>query len=371
MAQRFFVGTRKGLFEYSRNGSGWEISALHHLAQPVSIVLPLADGTLYAALTLGHFGAKLHRLEPGSQEWQELAVPAFPEGSTVNDGPPTGEGPPQTKPASLDEIWALEPGGADQPGLLWAGTIPGGLFRSTDRGDSWQLIESLWDRPERDHWFGGGKDSPGIHSISVDPRDSSNVAVSVSCGGVWKTHDSGATWSCDATGLRADYMPPEMADNPVAQDPHRVVQCPGAPDTLWMQHHNGVFLSRDRGYSWEELTTPQPAVFGFAVAVHPHDPDTAWLVPATKDEIRVPVDARVVVSRTRDGGKSFEVLDQGLPQRDAYDIVYRHALDIDATGNTLAFGSTTGGLWLSEDQGDHWQCLSQNLPPVYCVRFAE
>jgi hypothetical protein len=58
-----------------------------------------------------------------------------------------------------------------------------------------------------------------------------------------------------------------------------------------------------------------------------------------------------------------------LPQQHAYDIVYRHGLDIDAAGETLAFGSTTGNLWVSDDQGDHWQQVSASLPPIYCVRF--
>jgi len=92
-------------------------------------------------------------------------------------------------------------------------------------------------------------------------------------------------------------------------------------------------------------------------------------VPAVKDECRVPVDAKLVVARTRDGGRSFSVLGKGLPQENAYDLVYRHSLDVDASGERLAFGSTTGGLWLSEDQGDSWRCLAQHLPPIHCVRF--
>src|SRR5690606_6506632 len=114
--------------------------------------------------------------------WEECAVPTYSEGMQCNAGHPTGEGPPPKKPANLSEIWSLVPGGKDQPGTLWAGTIPGGLFRSDDRGDSWHIVESLWNRPERDAWFGGGKDDPGIHSICVDPRDSNTVTLAISCG---------------------------------------------------------------------------------------------------------------------------------------------------------------------------------------------
>lgn len=149
-----------------------------------------------------------------------------------------------------------------------------------------------------------------------------------------------------------------------------MVQCRNAPDTLWVQHHNGVFRSDDGGNAWHEVANVVPSVFGFAVAMHPHDPDRAWFVPAVKDERRYPVDGRLVVARTRDRGASFEVLRDGVPQQDAYDLVYRHGLAIDSSGDRLAFGSTTGGLWISEDQGDHWQMLASRLPPIHALTFA-
>src|SRR5581483_6199629 len=124
---------------------------------------------------------------------------------------------------------------------------------------------------------------------------------------------------------------------------------------LWAQHHNGIFRTTDDCASWTESKDVRPSAFGFAVAVHPRDPETAWFVPAIKDEKRIPADGRVVVTRTRDGGRSFDVLTDGLPQRHAYDLVFRHALDVDDTGETLAFGSTTGSLWVSEDAGDSWR----------------
>jgi hypothetical protein len=169
--------------------------------------------------------------------------------------------------------------------------------------------------------------------------------------------------------MRAEYLPPDQAMDPVRQDPHRVVQCPSRPDVFWAQHHNGVFRSVDDCGSWAEIPEVPPSVFGFAVAVHPADPLTAWFVPAQKDERRIPLDGKVVVARTRDGGRSFEVRSKGLPQRHAYDLVYRHALDIDASGDRLAFGSTTGSLWVTEDGGDAWATVSEHLPPVHAVTF--
>jgi hypothetical protein len=356
MSSRFLVGTRKGLFTYERAGTkGWRIVRTDFLGDPVTMVLPMPDGTRYAALNLGHFGPKLRRRRH-SGEWEELAPPAFPaSGGNTEDAP------------SVIQIWSLESGGEN--GTLWAGTIPGGLFRSRDGGDSWELIESLWNRPERDEWMGGGYDQPGIHSICVHPQDGKRVVVAVSTGGLWATSNDGATWECRANGMRAAYMPPERAFDPKVQDVHRLVQCPAQPDFYWAQHHNGIFRSTDSAASWHEITETPLSTFGFAVAVHPRDPDTAWFVPAVKDETRVPVDAKLAVMRTRDGGKRFEVLRNGLPQEHAYDLVYRHGLDIDGAGNRLVMGSTTGGLWISDDQGDSWQNLSAHLPPIYCVRF--
>jgi hypothetical protein len=366
MSDQLLVSTRKGLFTLSRQAAGWAIEQTGFLGDNVTLALADGrDGAWYAALNLGHFGVKLQRSNDRGRSWRELAVPVYPEGETVA----TGDGKPP-KPAVLSLLWALEGGGADRPGRLWAGTAPGGLFRSDDHGATWQLVESLWRRPERSDWFGGGLDQPAIHSICVDPRDSDRLQIAISCAGVWTSADAGETWALTADGLRADYMPAERRFDPGIQDPHRMVQCPAAPDALWIQHHNGVFRSVDGAQSWHDVPDVAPSVFGFAVAVHPREPGTAWFVPAIKDECRLPVDGKLVVSRTRDGGQSFEVLRNGLPQQHAYDLVLRHALAIDDSGDRLAFGSTTGGLWISEDQGDHWQCLSSHLPPIHAVTFA-
>jgi len=146
------------------------------------------------------------------------------------------------------------------------------------------------------------------------------------------------------------------------------VRCAAAPDTLWMQHHCGIFRSTDAGATWTQVKPPGDD-FGFAVAVHPRDPATAWFVPAVKDEMRLPRDGALAVSRTRDGGKSFETFRNGLPQRDAFDLIYRHGLDVDATGTELAMGSTTGALWTSVDGGESWRLINAHLPPIYAVRL--
>jgi photosystem II stability/assembly factor-like uncharacterized protein len=369
MASQLLVGTRKGLFLFSREAGKWKVTQTAFLGAQVPMVLrDSRDGALYAGLNHGHFGSKLHRSVDNGVTWTEITAPAFP---------PRTENDPEVRcpmrgipiPWNVELIWSLETGGSDQPGVLWCGTIPGALFRSPDSGQSWELIRSLWDRPERRKWMGGGYDYPGIHSISVDPRNSDRIILGVSCGGVMLSEDGGTTWQARGKGMRAPYMPPEQAEDPDIQDPHRLVQCPGAPDHFWVQHHGGIFKCTDNLENWQVVPSVEPSAFGFAVAVHPRDPQTAWFVPAIKDELRIPVDGKLVVTRTRDGGRTFTSCGNGLPQEQAYDLVYRHALEVAPDGNQLAFGSTTGSLWHSPDQGDTWEMLNAHLPPIFCVRW--
>ena len=361
------VATRKGLFTVERRASGWAITGLAFAGDNVPMVLARGE-TVLAALGHGHFGVKVHRSSDGGRSYQEVASPAYPprpEGTEDRD-PIRGT----TIEWNTEMVWELAAGGADRPGRVWAGTLPGGLFRSEDGGDSWQLMRSLWDRPERKQWSGGGADLPGIHSVVVDPRDSRHVALGVSTGGVWITGDDGETWQLGGKGLRAEYLPPENAGELVRQDVHRVVTCAAQPDVLWLQHHNGIFRSEDFGLTWKEITNVAPSAFGFAVAAHPRRPGTAWFIPAIKDEKRIPAEGRLIVNRTDDGGRSFTALGRGLPQSWAYDLVFRHCLDIDGSGERLLFGSTTGNLYASDDGGESWQTVSNHLPPIYCVRFS-
>jgi len=372
MSDRLQVATRKGLFTLERNGAAgvpWKVANVGFLGDAVTLVLPEPGGErMHAALELGHFGAKTHLSTDGGRTWKETAAPAYPEKPEgVEDLDPFKKVP---IPWNLMKVWALATGNLDQPGRVWCGTIPGGLFRSDDGGESWELVRSLWDHPGRKKWMGGGADWPGIHSILVDPRDGRHVVLGVSCGGVWETRDDGATWKQGAHGMRADFLPPDQAGEPDSQDPHSIVACTADPDVMWCQHHCGIFRTTEGCGHWVELAK-EHSKFGFAVAVHPIEPDTAWFVPGVKDEARYAIDGQVVVARTRDGGASFDLLREGLPQEHAYDLVYRHALDIDDSGDRLAFGSTTGNLWVTEDQGDSFMHVSAHLPPIYAVRFSD
>ena len=353
MQDTLLIGSRKGLLVYRRGTDGWQLLGQHFLGTAVSAVLA-TGGRWYAALQDGHFGPKLHASDDGGANWTELEMPAFAAGM---------EGAPV-----LELIWTLVAG---QDGTLWAGGIPAGLFRSTDAGRSWCLVESLWQRPERAKWFGGGYDHPGIHSILVDPRDPDWLVVGISCGGVLRSRDAGRSWENACTGLWAAYMPPESKEDPDIQDTHRLAQCQAVPQAIWCQHHNGQFVTQDDLGKWVEIWPAEPlSNFGFAVAAHPLDPLTAWFVPAAADDRRIPLEGDFYVLRTRDGGRHYDKLNLGLPAAPAFHLVYRHGLAVDDQGLRLAMASTTGSLWLSEDAGENWLRLSAELPPIACVSFA-
>jgi photosystem II stability/assembly factor-like uncharacterized protein len=361
------IATRKGLF-CARRESDWKLTDSSFLGDNCSAVLrhPVSHA-IYVALDHGHFGVKLHRSRDDGKTFEEIPVPAYPPKNENEE--PWVDIMGRTIPDSLQLIWCLEAGHPDQGERLWAGTIPGGLFRSDDGGDSWQLNTSLWNDPSRRNWFGGGMDFPGIHSILVHPDKPEDITIAVSCGGIWHSKDDGESWTNIGNGLVAPYTPPEHAGDPSVQDVHRLARCRTAPDQMWLQHHAGIYRSEDAGLNWQQIEDIQPSSFGFAAVAHPTRPDTAWFVPEIKDEHRIPVDGQVLVNRTDDGGKTFTSFDGGLPGPMAYDLVFRHAFESDQSGAQLAMGSTTGSLWVSENGGEHWQTLSNHLPPIYALRF--
>lgn len=348
------IATRKGLFTLPEASATAPVAWPAFAGEAVTAVLPVGD-RLYAALRLGHFGVKLHRSEDRGESWTELPAPAFPAG--LDEAP------------AVDMIWTMV--AAPLTGRLYAGTLPAALFQSDDGGETWQLVESLWQVPQRKDWQGGGYDLPGLHSILIDPREEANLTVAVSTGGVWRSADGGASWTLVGDGLHADYMPPALARDLVMQDVHRLAQCSAAPETVWCQHHNGIFRSDDGGTTFERLDPVQPSAFGFAVAAHPGDPATAWFVPAIKDECRIPVNARLAVTRTTDGGRTFEAIGRGLPETPCYDLIYRHGLAVSADGDVLAMGSTTGNLWIGTAGGEQWRRLEVHLPPIAQVVLAQ
>lgn len=352
------LGTRKGLVVYAQKNGNWKLASAHFEGIPVTFAY--ADGrnnTWWACVDHGHWGVKLHRSTDEGLTWQELPAPAYPEGAELKDG----------KPAVTKYLWALANGGDNYPERLWLGTIPGGLFRSDDGGQSFHLVESLWNHPTRkEGWLGGGFDQPGIHSIVVDPRDNDHLFIGISCAGVFESIDAGETWHLRNKGLRADFLPDPSSE--VGQDPHILKAATTNPDIMWQQNHCGIFMTQDGAKQWQDVSEKEgPANFGFALAIAEDNPMQAWVAPAHSDVSRVAIDRKLCICRTDDGGKSWLTMRKGLPQEACFDIVYRHGMD--SSGNCVAFGTTTGNLFHSDDKGESWSAISHYLPMVHSVMF--
>jgi photosystem II stability/assembly factor-like uncharacterized protein len=387
MSDRILVATRKGTFLVDKLSGGFTPRLSGHGGALVNFVArDPHTGTLWAALGHGHWGAKLSRSTDGGQSWNDATQIKYPAGARyLGTAMPTEDSPTLGKPTPRDatvlKLWCLAFGA---PSHIYVGTIPGGLFISRDGGETFELNRPLWNHESRGgdlfategtgvtHWAGtpasdAGDFAPGICSILVDPRNHDRVLVGVSTAGVFETQDGGKSWRGRNKGLLNDYLP-----NPEAEwghDAHATELCKGQPDHIWQQNHCGVFHSTDGAATWKRVSQPERGVhFGFPIAVDERDGNTAWVVPGKSDQQRMAIDGGLFVGRTHDGGQTWEQLRAGLPQQNAYDVVLRHALGV--SGNRLAFGSTTGNLYVSEDRGESWSTAANNLPPIYAVRFA-
>ncbi len=393
MSDQLLLATKKGTLILDRKNGRWAPRPIAHAGMAVSYAArDPRDGTIWACMDNAHWGPALMRSKDGGATWQDASRIVYPQGARyieqlIPDPKAMEEaGKPITyKAAALMKVWVLGFAGEDQPGVIHAGTLPGGLFTTRDGGESWELNRPLWnhesrggdlfagDATSKNEWGGTpaamayGDFVPGIHSVAVDPRDSNHVYIAVSSAGVVETRDGGKTWAGRNQGMLNDYLPsPEVA---WGHDPHFVTLCPGQPDRLWQQNHCGVFTSVDGAKSWKRVSKQDVAVhFGFPIVADAKDGKTAWVVPLRSDQERMTLDGGLFVARTSDGGESWQTFRQGLPKEHCYDVVYRHALD--ASGDRVCFGSTTGNVYVSEDRGESWACVGNNLPPVHSVRFA-
>lgn len=391
MASRILVGTRKGTFIVEKSNGRWQPRLAGHGGAGVNFVArDPYTGRLWALLGHGHWGAKLSISDDDGASWADApAQIKYPEGARFIAQDMYEDASAQfgvgwrnsTKPATLAKLWVI---GFAPQGRVYVGTIPGGLFESRDAGASFSLNLPLWNHPSRGgdlfagdgvgetKWFGtpaseGGDFAPGIHSIVIDPRDPQRMLVAVSTAGVIETVDGGQTWNSANQGMAMDHTPEPEAE--WGHDPHYIEQCEGDPNHIWQQNHVGVFYSADAAKSWRKVSAPDQGVhFGFPITVDATNGRTAWVVPGRSDQQRTAIDGGLFVARTEDGGATWKPLRQGLPQECAYDVVYRHALANH--DGAVAFGSTTGNLYVSEDGGEGFATVANNLPPIYAVRFA-
>lgn len=341
------LGTRKGLLVLKEQAGQWKLEKTHFDGVKCNFAeYDAHHDVIWAGATHGHWGAKIHVSKDKGKTFQELSSPVFPEWTKE----------------SLKDIWC---GVTDPTGRIWLGTEPAGLFYSDDQGKSWTFLESFHRTPGREKWMGAGTDASCLHSLMIHPENPNHFTVGVSVAGALESKDRGKTWKYINKGMKANYLPDP--DVEVGQDPHKIVMAPSNPKVLWQQNHCGVFKSEDGGQSWQDLSKAKglKSAFGWAVAVDEQDPRVAYVIPALSDEVRIPVDLKLFVQKTTDGGKTWKVLNKGMPKEKCYDIVYRSALALK--GKSLMFGTTTGRVFFSKNQGAQWKQFPVHTSPVFCL----
>ena len=364
------VATRKGawLYESDAERKTWRVDGPHFLGHIINhLVLDPRDGrTLLAAAKTGHLGPTIFRSEDLGRTWKEAArPPAFAKSAAHG--------------RTVDHTFWLTPAHASEPNTWYAGTSPQGLFRSQDGGVTWEPFSSVNDDPQYRTWMGsaqdGTPDGPKLHSIVVDPRDPAHLYFAMSGGGVHESVDHGGNWAPLVDGLEVvEGFDPA---NITFHDPHCVRLCPSHPDRLYQQNHCGIYRLDRPGRQWLRIGKAMPQAvgdIGFPLVVHPHDADTAWVLPMDGSNVwpRTSPDGRPGVYVTRDGGESWQRLASGLPRQQAWWTVKRQAMSADAqTPVGLYFGTTSGELWMSRNEGRRWKCLARHLPEIYAVEAAE
>ncbi len=354
------IGTGKGLFlaRSADDRRTWQVSGPHSLMNSVYAVCidtRRATPRLLAGVTSSHFGPSVAVSDDLGETWQEpdQAPIAFPE--------ETG--------ASLVQVWQLAAGPASEPDVVYAGSQPSALFRSTDRGRTYEIVRPLWDHPHREQW-GAGFGGQAIHTILPDPRDPASVLVAMSTGGVYRTADGGASWAPSNTGIRVVFSPDEWPE--YGQCVHKVARDAADTDRFYTQVHHGVYRSEDAGATWRSIADGLPSDFGFAMVAHPRRSGVIYNFPLTADGHRHPPENKCRVYRSQDSGKTWEALSQGLPSEPFYPSVLRDAMCADNASTTgVYFGTRSGEVYASRDEGDSWQLVAQHLPDVTCVRAAE
>ncbi len=366
------VATRKGAWLYHGDAARktWRADGPHFLGHVISqLALDPRDGrTLLAAAKTGHLGPTVFRSTDLGRTWKEAAQPpAFakaPEGQTGR---------------SVDHTFWLTPAPASEPEVWYAGTSPQGLFRSEDGGVTWKPFSSINDDPQYRKWMGtvqdGTPDGPKLHSIIVDPRDTRHLYFAMSGGGVHESVDCGRNWKTLLKGLEVveGFDPSE----PTFHDPHCIRMCPTNPDRLYQQNHCGIYRIDRPSDEWVRIgkSMPKPVGdIGFPLVVHPRDADTAWVFPMDGTTVwpRTSPDGKPAVYATRNGGKTWQRLGAGLPASQAWWTVKRQAMSGDAHDPVgLYFGTTSGELWMSRDEGKRWTRIAQHLPEIYAVDAAE
>jgi len=363
------VATRKGGWLFSADGGRkvWRQQGPHFLGRILHhlVLDPRDRRTLLAAESTGHLGPTLHRSVDGGRTWKEAKrPPAFPKG-------PKGR--------AVRHIFWLSPGHSTERGTWYAGTSPQGLFRSEDGGDTWEGVGGVNDNPEFAPFIadtqGGTPDGPTLHSVIVDPRDANHLYLGMSSGGVHESRDQGRTWKALVDGM--EVVEGFDVKNVGFHDPHCVRMSPSNPDRLYQQNHCGIYRLDRPSSRWERIgknMPPRVGDIGFPMAVHPRDPDTAWVFPMDGTQVwpRTSPGGVPAVFVTRNAGKTWRASRTGFPARQAWWTVKRQAMTVDALDPVgLYLGTTQGELWMSPNEGKSWRVVARHLPEIYSVEAGE
>jgi serine/threonine protein kinase len=352
------VGTTKGAFilRSNTNRARWEVGGPYFHGQAVYTMVYDGRGGQHRiwASTQSFWGTLLRSSEDFGKSWTN------PPEASIRFPADTG--------VSLKNIWQISLGRTDEPDVLYCGVDPAALFETRDGGETWSLVRGLFDHPHRPRWV-PGNGGLALHTIVPDPVDRQRMYVAISAGGVYRTNDAGRTWTAQNRGIRVTFMPGKYPE--FGQCVHKIVMHPARPERLFLQNHWGLYRSDDSCENWTDIANGVPSDFGFAMAMHPRNPDCVYIVPVESDQFRCACDGRLRVYRTRSGGASWESLARGLPQKQAYETVLRDAMTVDSLDPAgIFFGTRSGQLFGSCDEGRTWNKILDGLPAIVCVRSA-
>jgi hypothetical protein len=365
------IGTRKGAFVLHGDAKRreWRITGPHLLGNIINHLVagPRGSRTMLMAAKTGHLGPTVFRSADRGKSWTEAAQPpAFPKAAEGEEG------------RAVDCVFWLRPGHESEPGVWYATTSPPGLFRSEDDGVTWRGVDgfnmAMWSRI-KGAVFPVPEVGAVAHSILIDPRDARHLYIGVSTGGFFESADRGGTWAPLNKGVAADFLPDPNAE--FGHDPHCVILHPLRPDRLYQENHCGVYRIDRPADTWVRIGENMPKSIGdigFPIVAHPRDPDTAWIVPmdGTKVWPRTAIAGKPAVYATRNAGRSWRRLDNGLPRSQAWFTVKRQAFAADERDPVgLYFGTTSGEIWMSADEGGRWRQIAAHLPHIYSVAAAE